>query len=131
MKRKITALIMLMAILTGIFAGCQSSELKEYTPEEAGASAQPSPSDSAGTVSEDAGQPDFSPVYETYGPDTVMLTVNGIDVTWQELFYWYYYEVSMLASYNGGSLPAWDDPCMLDSTKTNEEYVKEATLETV
>lgn len=130
MKRKLTALIMLMAVLLGTFAGCQSSELKEYTPEDAEASAQPSPSDSAGTVSEDAGQPDFSPVFETYDPDKVMLTVNGIDVTWRELFYWYYYEVSMLASYNGG-LPTWDDTCIMDSTKTNEEYVKEASLETI
>lgn len=130
MKRKLTALTVIMAILLCVFAGCQSSELKEYTPEEEAEAEASQPLEDTGAASAETEQPDFAPVYATYDPDTVMLTVNGIDVTWQELFYWYYYEVSMLVSYNGG-LPDWDAACIMDSTMTNEEYVKEASLETV
>ena len=43
-------------------------------------------------------------IYETTGisPDAVMMTVNGVDVTAEEFFYWVGYGCSELSYYNGG-----------------------------
>lgn len=125
MKAKIVALLALISIMAGIFAGCESSELREYPGEpEQSSSASDAPASGENT------KLDFTPVFEAYEPDTVMMTVNGIDVTWQELFYWYYYEVSVLSGYVGG-IPVWDDICFMDGTSTYEEYVKDNALETI
>lgn len=123
MKAKIVALLILISIMAGIFAGCESSELREYPGE-------PEQSPGAADAPGENTKLDFTPVFEAYGPDTVMMTINGMDVTWRELFYWYYYEVSVFSSYVGG-IPVWDDICFMDGTKTYEEYVKDTALETI
>lgn len=125
MKVKIVALLAVICMVAGIFAGCESSELREYPGEP-----EQSPGASDEPASGESTRLDFTPVFEAYEPDTVMMTINGIDVTWRELFYWYYYEVSVLSSYVGG-LPVWDEICFMDGTKTYEEYVKDTALETI
>lgn len=125
MKIKIIALLAVISIMAGIFAGCQSSELREYPGEP-----EPSSGEADQPASGENTRLDFAPVFEAYEPDTVMMTINGIDVTWRELFYWYYYEVSVLINYVGG-MPVWDEICFMDSTKTYEEYVKDTALETI
>ena len=125
MKVKIIALLAVISLMAGIFAGCESSELREYSGES-----ESSSDTSDQSVSSEEMRPDFTPAFESYDPDTVMMTINGIDVTWRELFYWYYYEVSVLSSYVGG-LPVWDETCFLDGTKTYGEYVNDTALDTI
>jgi len=59
-----------------------------------------------------------------------MLTVNGIEVTWGELFYWYVYDVSTVENYFG-EITDWDAQCGFDPNKTNRDYVIGNALDTV
>lgn len=120
MKFKKTALLMALCLLVSVFAGCQSSELREYTES----------TDAAQDTTVEAAAVDYTPAFEAFEPDTVMLTVNDIQVTWQELFYWYYYDVSMLNG-NFGQMPDWDEISIFDSSKTYREYITENALNTV
>lgn len=107
MKKKIIPLLLAASLCVGLLAGCQSSELRSYTE-----------------------QLDYTPCSEYYNADKVMLTVDGIDVTWAELFYWcMYYKDSVGQLY--GQIRDWDDKSAADETKTNEEYVMDSALDTV
>lgn len=121
MKTKSVALLLAIIMCVGIFAGCQSSELRAYSddPEETPAN---------GTAETET--KDFGPVYESFEPDTVMMTINGTNVTWQELFYWYYFDVSQLESYFG-PITDWEEANAFDSSKTNKEYIINSALETL
>ena len=123
MKTKLIPFVLAVTVCLGLFAGCQSSEIKSLS--EDAASASPSPSaDTAKTTK------DYTPCYEAYAPDEVMLKVNGIDVTWGELFYWYEFDVSNLES-QSGDIKDWDADCSFASGKTNREYVMENALDTI
>ena len=122
MNKKIISLMLTAVLCIGIFAGCQSSELMAYSDQPA------KETDAAGETATTT--KDYTPAYETYKPDKVMLTVNGTDVTWGELFYWMAYDVSSLESYFG-SITDWDAPCAFDETITYKEYVTNNALETV
>lgn len=124
MKTKLLPFLLAVSVCLALFAGCQSSELHSYSEDAAASSSSPSSTDTT------TAETDFTPAYESYDPDEVMLTVNGIDVTWGELFYWYAYDVSSLESYFG-EITDWDAECGLDSSKTTREYVLSNALETV
>lgn len=49
----------------------------------------PDPSPSPSTSEEPMVEYDWDAAYAAYSPDTVVMTVNGQDVTWSEYFYWY------------------------------------------
>lgn len=124
MKTKLLPFVLAASVCLALFTGCQSSELRSYSEDAAAVSESPAASDTTEATT------DFTPSYESYDPDEVMLTVNGIDVTWGELFYWYAYDVSSLESYFG-EITDWDAECGLDTEKTNREYVMENALDTV
>ena len=124
MKIKLLTIVLAGSLCLGLFAGCQSSKLGSYTEDAAAASASPEASDTAETTK------DYTPAYESYDPDEVMLSVNGIDVTWGELFYWYQYDVSNIENYSG-DITDWDAECSFAAGKTNREYVVENALDTV
>ncbi len=121
MNKKLISLALAVVMCVCVFAGCQSSELKAYSDDEP---------EETQTGTETAATKDYTPAYESYKPDEVMLTVNGIDVTWGELFYWMIYDVSSLESYFG-DITDWDAPCAFDETITYREYVTTNALETV
>ena len=121
MKKRIIPLVLAASLGCGLLAGCQSSELRSYAEEQKGGSAQTSTS---GT------QMDYSDCAATYDADKVMFTVDGIDVTWAELFYWYVYDVSSMEQYYG-AITDWKAKSAADDTKTNEEYVKDSALDTI
>ncbi len=123
MKTKLIPFVLAAAVCLSLFAGCQSSELHSYSEDAASAS----PSTSADTAQTTK---DYTPAYESYDPDEVMLTVNGIDVTWGELFYWYQFDVSNIENVNG-DISDWDAECSFAAGKTNREYVTENALDTV
>ena len=124
MKSKLLSFVLAGTVCLSLFAGCQSSKLGSYSADEAKAS--PSPSAEAITTA----TKEYTPCYESYKPDEVMLTVNGIDVTWGELFYWYEYDVSNIES-NYGAITDWDADCAFVPGKTYREYVMENALDTV
>ncbi len=124
MKTKFIPLILTASVCFGLLTGCQSSELSSYTQDKAKESSVPATSDNTQTVK------DYTPAYESYDPDEVMLTVNGIEVTWGELFYWYVYDVSTVENYFG-EITDWDAQCGFDPNKTNRDYVIGNALDTV
>lgn len=101
MKRKIPALILALVLLLGCLAGCGGDTQPESTdtpsPE---VSASPSPEASPEATPE-AEARDFSGAYAAFAPDTVVMTVNGLDVTWAEYFYWLFAGVQTLETYYG------------------------------
>lgn len=117
MKKKIISLVLAASLSCGLLAGCQSSELRSYQKDQAAASTA-------------AGEKDYTPCYEAYDADKVMLTVDGIEVTWGELFYWYVYDVSNLERYYG-AITDWKAKCAADTSKTNAEYVMDNALDTI
>ncbi|MEA4894650.1 MAG: peptidylprolyl isomerase [Oscillospiraceae bacterium] len=123
MKTKLVPFVLAATLCLGLFAGCQSSKIGSLS--EDAASASPSPSDDTSQTTKD-----YTPCYETYSPDEVMLTVNGIDVTWSELFYWYEFDVSNIENQTG-DITDWDADCSFASGKTNREYVMENAIDTI
>ena len=123
MKTKLIPVVLAAAVCLGLFAGCQSSTLRSFS-EDAAAEPSPATTDTASTAK------DYTPAYAAYDPDEVMLSVDGIDVTWGELFYWYEYDVSNMESYYG-DITDWDAESGVAEGKTNREYVMENALDTV
>jgi len=124
MKAKQISLILAVFMCVGLFTGCQSSKLRSFSEDSAEESTAATSSGSETTTK------DYTQPYESYNPDEVMLTVNGIDVTWGELFYWYVYDVSNMEK-TYGDITDWDAPSSFASDKTNREYVMENALDTV
>lgn len=124
--KKTLALVIAVIICIGLFAACQSSTLEAYTDEGDAAAA----TDNAAADTAEAETTDYTASFESYAPDKVMMTINGIDVTWRELFYWYYYDVSSLAYYYG-EITDWDDTSLFNGEKSYRDYVTSNALETV
>lgn len=125
MKTKLIPIVLAATLCLSLLAGCQSSELhslSEKTPEESAASTNTT--DTKGTTK------DYTPAYKSYDPDEVMFTVNGTEVTWRELFYWYEYDVSNIEN-NNGDITDWDAEYSGANGKTYREYVTENALSTI
>lgn len=116
--KRISALLIAAFMCIGLLSACQSSELQAYTGEE------------DAETSNETTQKDYTACFESYDPDEVMLTINGIDVTWRELFYFYQYNVSSLEYYYG-DITDWDDTSLFDGEQSYRDYVLENGLETV
>lgn len=135
---------MLIAVAASIFllAGCQSSQLLSYSgtllddqsadmnEEQTEETAAPEEGDSLETLPEDGAEGDYTAAYNAYPRKETMMTVDGMSITWDELFYWYIYDVSNMESYFG-DITDWDAPCGLDSSLTNREYVMQSALDTI
>lgn len=125
MKTKLLSFVLTGTVCLSLFAGCQSSKLGSYSADAAKASPSPSAEETTASTK------DFTPCYESYKPDEVMLTVNGIDVTWDYLFYWYANMVSSLESYYG-DISDWDAVCSAsEDGKSYRDFVTETVLKTI
>jgi len=72
--KKIVSLLLIAVMLLSLFAGCSKNpEVNETAAPESAAPAEAF---------------DYAAAYAAYEPDYVVATVNGIDVTWAEYFYW-------------------------------------------
>lgn len=131
MKIKRISLLLVLAVCISLFAGCQSSELSSYTgdlaQEQEGAAAEQTGEEE---VAEESTSKDYSAAYNTYPLNELMMTVSGIDVTWDELFYWYIYDVSNIEAYFG-DITDWDAACYLNEAMSNREYVMKNAIDTV
>lgn len=122
MRTRLNAIVLAAIMCVGLLSGCQSSELHSYS-----ADAQ---ENGSGESSSTAGaKMDYSQCYASYDPDQIMMTVNGTDIKWSELFYWYVSEVNNINS--SGGITDWDGSCTADSEKTNREYVMDGALEMI
>lgn len=123
--KKVITLVLCAMLLLSLFAGCDSPGLNEiidtYSSPSAAVSADVS-ADPSVAPSEKIIYHDFQAAYETYAPDTVMLTVNGDTVCWDELYYWLYTAVTSLEE-NDGTAIDWGK--MYTDDKTYEEYCLE------
>lgn len=117
MKRT-APLVLALALCLGLLSGCQSSELRAYSD------------DIESEASNEVTQKDYTACFESYDPEELMMTINGIDVTWQELFYWYYYDVSSI-EYYGEEISDWDDTSTFDGEQSYREYIQNNALEAV
>ena len=112
MKKKIIALLLALVLALGCFTACGSSDTDtaptptpEVTPEA--------------TLAPETDAPDkYTLAYESYDPKTVVMTVNGIDVHWEEYFYWIC-NVARKVEQQYGSVN-WND--MLDDVYTFQDF---------
>lgn len=80
--------------------------------------ADPSPSPSASPASSADVEYDWASAYAKYPADTVVLSVNGEDVTWDEYFYWLYSEY--VQNVSGMAMDV-----MLNGVMTVSEYLRQ------
>lgn len=129
MKLKLTALILILAIALSCVAGCTSSDIRSYSEDDVDATETAEATDAADTTEEPAEEArDYSAAYAAYDPDEVVLTVNGVEVTWDEYFYWMFDAASSIEAYYG-TIMDWDDICAADSVSTNREFVQNYALD--
>lgn len=125
--RKTIALALCLCMLFCLMAGCSGSKLESYEADNdvntaAGTGETTAPAETAAATI-DIGKGGTG--VKTYEPDTVVATVNGLNVTWQDYYYWMSYYVSYIQSVArqaNASLTAWDE-LELSSTQTNADVV--------
>lgn len=99
--KKLIAII-LAAVMAFSFAACGTTEPEEVvpsaTPEVTDA---PENSEDTGDISEEEYLEKFKNAYAKYEPSTVVMTVNGQNVTWADYYSWVYNIVAQVESYYG------------------------------
>jgi len=113
MTKKLIAMLLVLVLCLSIFVGCTDND--DGNTNDTGDQTAESSLDPAKT-------------YAKYDPDTVVLTINGDEITWTEFFYMMYSGVSQLQSYVGDF--TWTDLC-ITGTETNEEYVMTFIMESL
>jgi hypothetical protein len=106
MKKKWVSMLLALALGLSLLSGC-------------GGTAEPT--DSAAGEETETVEWDFAAARDALDSDTVMLTVNGVDVTWDGCCYWL---VSLLAGVDPGSIPSWKGAVGNGSSYTYEEYFR-------
>jgi parvulin-like peptidyl-prolyl isomerase len=113
--KRFTAVALSLCLLAGCLAGCGSTEIRSYSEDEKAAAR------------------DMSAAYKTYDPDTLVMTVNGDKITWQEYFYWINSIVLSLDSENGSQISDWTAQYSGSSGQTYAQFtlaqVKQAVLQ--
>ncbi|MCM1150205.1 MAG: peptidyl-prolyl cis-trans isomerase [Butyricicoccus sp.] len=123
MKKKLSALLALVMTLTCLTA-CGQSAAPETTPEPtATPEATPAPKK----------DPDrYDLAYAAYAPDDVVLTVDGIGVTWAEYYYWIHtvaYQVQQMTALQDGAEVDWS--AALDAEHTYQSYAESFARDTL
>lgn len=106
--KKLLALLIAVCLAFAVFTGCNQSAAPaaEETSADNGVT-EPAETPSAESADDAAeAEPaaetksvDFAALYETHEPTEVVATVNGLDVTWEDYFYWLYMQVNQIDSY--------------------------------
>lgn len=104
MKKMIALLLAVILCLT-MFAGCSKNE-------EAQAS--------------EPAVIDYEAAFTKYDPETVVMTIDGKEVTWSEFYYMLYSSMSQIQYYMGDIY--WDQECVPGSNLTYEEYTMDMTI---
>lgn len=108
MMKRIGALMLALVLCLTLFAGCGGND--------AGG-------DTANDVTPSPAVIDYDAAFAKYDPETVVMTVDGSEVTWSEFFYMLYSSLSQIEYYMGGIY--WDELCINDLTY--DQYTMEMT----
>ena len=99
MNKKLSALILALAMILSCLAGCGGSPAQPEATPEASAAPEPTPAPEK--------EPDrYDLAFAQYEPDEVVFTINGSEVTWEEYFYWIYsiaYQVQQMSEVDWSS----------------------------
>lgn len=110
--KKITALLLVLCLALLCLTGCGNSHVESYSDEEIAAAEQ------AAAEAAEAADPK-----NAYAADTVVATVNGSEITWDEYFYWLdNYRMSVENSF--GTITDWSALNAYYTANTNEEVVR-------
>lgn len=113
MKLTKTAGLAACAVLIAVLAGCrQPAKPPLDSPDNT-----PSASVSAGSAASGRNTPGAAAAFD---PKEVMMTVNGRDITWSELFYYINQSVEQIAA-NGGQINDWS--AVYQEGTTYKDYV--------
>lgn len=94
--KKIFALLLCAAMLVCMFAGCSDENADPVvSPSGVTDDLDATPSASAGTDTETPSR-DYQKALDSISADTVMATVGGLEITWDEMFYWLYNNITYL-----------------------------------
>ena len=102
--KTLISLLLAAALCLGCLAGCGSTDPK---PDDTAPSATAAPAPDASATAapqpeaDDAQHAKYEAAFAKYAPDTVVMTVNGEDVTWAEYYSWLYYAMHQLESNYG------------------------------
>lgn len=131
MKRTLAWLICLCLALT-MLAGCGGSGIEQYENEDAQSTEAPEETGGDDGGSTEEPEPTATPEpglgYAAYGPDEVVATFNGKDVTWREYYYFLaYYEqyIRYLSSLGAISFSGWDGFDLMADTD-NAHWVRQS-----
>lgn len=125
MRFKIIALLLVFTLVFTCFAACgdnssSSAPGTDMSGDSSAVDTEVTPSPTTYTTF------DYEGAYATHTPETVVMTVNGHDITWEEYFGWIYTIVSQLESYIGTSI-VWSDAFSDEYTfQSYTEYYAEA-----
>ncbi len=116
MKNKLFAITLVLVLCLGLFVGCGSTAGKTETPAETSPAVSAAPSEPVVFKTFD-----YNGAYASHTPESVVMTVNGRDITWKEYFGWLYSIMEQYEMYMGTEF-AWTDP--YSETHSLEEYAK-------
>ena len=122
MKRRIWVLMLCICMLLICLTACGSNGNTADAWKESGQSSdrdETGPSASVGGANA-AAVTNYAAIYRSLQPDTVVMTVNGEVVLWQEYYRWLYYIMTHLQE--TAAVTDWDAPCDVDPDYTNAEY---------
>lgn len=111
MKYKSLALLLAAVLIFGSLIGCMNTGVQNFN-DEATPTVEPTETTEAR---------DYDAAREKYPLNTVVMTVNGSEVSWGEYFYWLYYSMSYVEQYLG-TIPDLSETCAFDDSMTYSQY---------
>lgn len=106
MKKNSIALILALVMLLACLSACGQSKTQPTAEPTVEPTAEPTVEPSAEPTEETGGEESgeetharYAAAYAKYPADTVVMTINGRDVTWGDYFYWLYTVASQMEYY--------------------------------
>ena len=123
--KKPLSLLLVLSLLLCLFAGC--AETAEETPVETPVEETPAESTETPVEETPAYMAELLSAMKTYADDTVVMTVDGVDITWDMFFYMLSGSLNEYAYYLG-DLPA-DFSMEVKDGETMEDYFNKMTVD--
>ena len=124
--KKIAAALLGAALLLTLLAGCNTQTVSPLVGASPDESAETTSSETTQDSAESVASLNISGAYASLDPDTVMLTVEGNDITWEELFCYINLNITQILS-QIGSITDWS--AYLYDEVTYEDYVLDAAVD--
>ena len=121
--RKYTALLICALLLVSVFTGCNQPVKSPFV-----SASSPSPSPSATASPTTGAQINSEGAYASIDPKTVMLTVDGKDITWNEFFFFINNAISGIES-NGVQITGWS--AVYQDEVTFKDYVLNTAMNNI